>query len=215
MKQLMNRILTSIILIFIIYISLINSVILFFVLFLISFFLISEFNNLIKKIFTKKFHYFLSIFFASIYTSFFILMIWIFIIPLNEKSTISIIFLLLLCASTDIGGYVFGNIFGGKKITKISPKKTYSGLIGSFVFSIIVGIVFNKFFDQIIVLDMNLYALIITISLVSQIGDLFLSYIKRKAHVKDTGSILPGHGGILDRIDGILFALPLGILLIN
>ena len=215
MKQLMNRILTSIILIFIIYISLINSVILFFVLFLISFFLISEFNNLIKKIFTKKFHYFLSIFFASIYTSFFILMIWIFIIPLNEKSTISIIFLLLLCASTDIGGYVFGNIFGGKKITKISPKKTYSGLIGSFVFSIIVGIVFNKFFDQIIVLDMNLYALIITISLVSQIGDLFLSYLKRKAHVKDTGSILPGHGGILDRIDGILFALPLGILLIN
>tara|TARA_B100001989_G_C24081727_1_gene242748 strand:- start:61 stop:489 length:429 start_codon:yes stop_codon:yes gene_type:complete len=142
-------------------------------------------------------------------------MIWIFIIPLNEKSTISIIFLLLLCASTDIGGYVFGNIFGGKKITKISPKKTYSGLIGSFVFSIIVGIVFNNFFDQIIVLDVNLYALIITISLVSQIGDLFLSFIKRKAHVKDTGSILPGHGGILDRIDGILFALPLGILLIN
>ena len=215
MKQLINRILTSIILIFIIYISLINSAILFFVLFLISFFLISEFNNLIKKIFTKKFYYFLSIFFASIYTSFFILMIWIFIIPLNEKSTISIIFLLLLCASTDIGGYVFGNIFGGKKITKISPKKTYSGLIGSFVFSIIVGIVFNNFFDQIIVLDVNLYALIITISLVSQIGDLFLSFIKRKAHVKDTGSILPGHGGILDRIDGILFALPLGILLIN
>ena len=113
---------------------------------------------------------------------------------------------LFICISTDVGGYVFGKIFKGPKLTRISPNKTYSGLIGSFILSIFVTIIFFKEYA-----DLERIILIsFIISIISQIGDLFISYLKRKAKVKDTGKILPGHGGILDRLDGLIFALPLG-----
>jgi phosphatidate cytidylyltransferase len=113
---------------------------------------------------------------------------------------------------TDIGGLVVGKIFKGKKLTKISPKKTISGSIGSFIFSLSIIPLFIEFFNDYYLLE--LIMITIVISLVSQIGDLFISFLKRKAKVKDTSDLLPGHGGVLDRIDGIIFSIPLGFLII-
>ncbi|MDB4846811.1 phosphatidate cytidylyltransferase, partial [Candidatus Pelagibacter sp.] len=99
-------------------------------------------------------------------------------------------------------------IFKGKKLTKISPNKTISGVFGAFIFSIILLILFN------LIEDINLIRYIIltlAVSSTSQLGDIFISYIKRKAKVKNTSNILPGHGGLLDRLDGIIFGIPLGL----
>ena len=125
----------------------------------------------------------------------------------DNNSPIVLIFLLAICISTDIGGYFFGKLFKGKKLTKISPNKTYSGLIGSYFFSIIVFIFFYNFYE----FNLNFLILTILLSTISQLGDLFFSYLKRSAKIKDTGNILPGHGGLLDRIDGIIFSIPIGI----
>jgi Predicted CDP-diglyceride synthetase/phosphatidate cytidylyltransferase len=127
----------------------------------------------------------------------------------------TLIFLLLICISTDIGGFVFGKLIGGKKLTKISPKKTYSGMLGSFVFSLFFGYLFYNYFMNVLIFNVNIFIFIFIISSISQLGDLMISFLKRKAKLKDTGSILPGHGGILDRIDGILLAMPAGIFLIS
>ena len=128
-----------------------------------------------------------------------------------------ILFVLIICISTDIGGYIFGKIFKGPKLTKISPNKTVSGAIGSFLLSLIITI----FFFTIIQFNINfssifhLILIIILISFVSQLGDLTISYFKRESKIKDTGKIIPGHGGILDRIDGMIFAFPFFYLLIS
>ena len=118
------------------------------------------------------------------------------------------IFTILICVFADIGGYTFGKIFGGPKlIKKISPKKTYTGMIGSFLIPSIIGLIFLNYFleEEIIFSSYKLLAYILLISLLSQIGDLIISYFKRKAKIKDTGKILPGHGGLLDRLDGLTF----------
>ena len=149
-----------------------------------------------------------------------------------EKNSLFVFLLIIIiCISTDIGGYIFGKIFKGPKLTKISPKKTYAGLIGSFVLSIIAVLVYVKYINlgqaayteiQYLLLknnleNLNLYFLIIIlfISLISQIGDLIISYFKRSAKVKNTGNLLPGHGGLLDRVDGIIFAIPASYILFN
>ena len=120
-----------------------------------------------------------------------------------------------ICFFTDIGGYVVGKIIGGKKLTKISPNKTISGTFGSFIFSIVPLIIVLNF--NYIDLEFNPTNLIfcLLISLISQVGDLFISFIKRKAKIKDTGNLLPGHGGILDRMDGIIFAIPFSYFLLK
>ena len=122
-----------------------------------------------------------------------------------------LLYSVLVAILSDIGGLVFGKIFKGKKLTKISPNKTYSGSIGSFIFSLLL---IPFFYNELIVYS-YLMLIIITlfISLTSQLGDLFISSLKRKAKVKDTSDLLPGHGGFLDRVDGIIFAIPIGILL--
>ena len=119
-----------------------------------------------------------------------------------------IIYIILICIFSDIGGYVIGKTIGGKKLTKISPKKTISGSIGSFCFSIVPLLLFYNFDQSEYSYSFNNFLLCLEISLVCQLGDIFISYIKRKAKVKDTGNFLPGHGGLLDRIDGIIFAIP-------
>ena len=119
------------------------------------------------------------------------------------------LYVLSICICSDIGGYIIGKKVGGKKLTKISPNKTISGSLGSFCFSMLPLLVFNnfdKFEYSLYSIDNFLFCL--KVSLVCQLGDLFVSYFKRKAKVKDTGRILPGHGGMLDRIDGIIFAVP-------
>ena len=124
------------------------------------------------------------------------------------------LFIIIVCILTDTGGYIFGKTFKGPKLTKVSPKKTYSGVIGSFLISLLFGLIYIKYFGEKsrILMETDpifIILLIIFISLVSQIGDLIISYFKRKAKLKDTGKILPGHGGFLDRIDGIIFVMPI------
>jgi phosphatidate cytidylyltransferase len=118
------------------------------------------------------------------------------------------ILVILICISTDIGGFVFGKIFKGSKLTKISPNKTYSGMIGSFFLSIIFALFYTNYYGLIYWTDNLLLITVILISSVSQIGDLTVSYFKRISKIKNTGKIIPGHGGLLDRIDGMIFAIP-------
>ena len=124
---------------------------------------------------------------------------------------IYLLYSVLVAIMSDIGGLVCGKIFKGKKLTKISPNKTISGSIGSFIFATLLIPFFYKIhIDQNL---LNILLITIIISLTSQLGDLFISFLKRKAKVKNTSDLLPGHGGVLDRIDGIIFAIPLGIFL--
>ena len=127
------------------------------------------------------------------------------------------LFILLICISTDVGGYVVGKIIKGPKLSIISPKKTYAGMVGSFLFPII----FSNFFLDSFNLDNSTYMtleiliFIFCISAISQIGDLIISYFKRISKLKDTGKLIPGHGGILDRIDGMIFAFPFSLVIIS
>ena len=174
-----------------------------------------EFYALISKIFKKdilkdKFFRFSYKALSLIYLSGLVYLIF------NIESEYSdlkiyLLYSVLVAILSDIGGLVCGKIFKGKKLTKVSPNKTISGSIGSFMFSILMIPFFYKVqIDQSLV---NLFLITIIISLISQLGDLFISLLKRKAKVKDTSDLLPGHGGVLDRIDGIIFAIPLGIFL--
>ena len=126
----------------------------------------------------------------------------------RSEGPIFFLYIISICFLTDIGGYVFGKLIGGKKLSKISPNKTISGTIGSFIFSIFPLILFLKFSSLNIMFDLNNILLCLSVSLISQLGDLFVSFFKRKAKIKDTGKLLPGHGGVLDRVDGIIFAVP-------
>jgi phosphatidate cytidylyltransferase len=123
------------------------------------------------------------------------------------------ILVILICISSDIGGFVFGKLFKGPKLSKISPNKTYSGMIGSFFLSIISALLYTNYYDLVYWTDNVLLIAVILISSISQIGDLTVSYFKRKSKIKNTGKIIPGHGGLLDRIDGMLFAIPFAFIL--
>lgn len=122
------------------------------------------------------------------------------------------LFILTICVSTDIGGYCFGKILKGPKLTIISPNKTYSGMVGSFLLSILFTLLYLKFLRNYYILninyDFNYLLIIFLISLISQLGDILISYFKRKSKLKDTGNLIPGHGGVLDRIDGMIFVFP-------
>ena len=131
----------------------------------------------------------------------------------RNTSQIDFLLVILICASTDIGGFLFGKIFKGPKLTKISPNKTYSGMIGSFFLSIISPLIYTNYYGLIYWTDNLLLIAVILISFISQVGDLTFSYFKRKSNIKNTGKIIPGHGGLLDRIDGMLFAIPFSYIL--
>ena len=216
MSEFNKRIITSLFLILVIFFSFQNLKILGFFLFILTFMTLAELHNMFKKIYKKKkLFLFIANFLSVLYLSYFSITIIIF---LSEKFIIDkflVLYLLIICILTDIGGYVFGKIIGGKKLTKISPNKTFSGSIGSFLTSIFIGYLCYKIQTDLLLININIFILIIITSFTSQVGDLFISLLKRKAKIKDTGSILPGHGGVLDRIDGILFALPIGLLLIK
>jgi len=191
-----------------------------FLLFLAFFFLVSSYewirmNNEIKfKLFGILY------LFASFYLTYL----------LREEFPLKIFLLILIiCIFTDLGGYIFGKLFKGPKLTKISPQKTYSGALGSFFLSLIAAIIFIKYsyylnfdyyqlsakYNQSLELNNLIFVLIALVSLISQIGDLIISFFKRLAKVKDTGSFFPGHGGILDRIDGIILAMPTSYILLT
>ena len=134
-------------------------------------------------------------------------------LEIRENYDLNVFLLIItICIFTDIGGYLFGNIFKGPKLTRISPKKTYSGVFGGFLLSLISGLIFSNYFSveqKIFNKDLFLLLIILFISMISQIGDLIISYFKRKAKLKDSGKIIPGHGGLLDRIDGMIFVFPI------
>ena len=121
------------------------------------------------------------------------------------------LFIITVSIFTDIGGYLFGKTFNGPKLTKISPNKTYVGVFGGFLLSLIAGLIYLNYFGESEIVDTDyilIFLLILFISSISQVGDLIISFFKRKAKLKDTGKILPGHGGLLDRIDGLVFVMP-------
>ena len=217
-KNLKTRLLTSIFLIFLLYISFNYSYILIISLILISLISWIEFKAMIAKIFFKN--NFKSRFLkitidgtSLIYLTMFSSLVFYGIS--QDSFKLIILFLISICICSDIGGLLFGKIFKGKKLTKISPNKTISGSIGSFVLSLFLIPIFyslsqdkfNNFVDMII--------LTILVSFICQVGDLFISFLKRKAKVKDTGDLLPGHGGVLDRVDGMIFAIPSGMVIWN
>ena len=208
MSNLNKRILTSIPLLTSAIFAIYNNNILVLILFIISVVLIYEFLNILKNIFkTNKINSFIFLNLFILYICLFASQIYFFLAGESENKQNVFLFILLICIFTDIGGYVFGKIFKGKKLTSISPNKTYAGMIGSFVCSLLICMLFIKY------LNFSNYLIIFTflISLVSQTGDLFISYLKRKGNIKNTGNFLPGHGGMLDRLDGMIFAVPLGI----
>jgi len=207
MLSLIKRIFTSVVLIVTLYFALINNLTLLLVLTAVGFLSLIEIYELLKKIFPQaKKKIINSYLLALIYLMFFLPQLY-FFANFNYQNKLFFIYILTICIATDVGGYIFGKLLKGKKLTKISPNKTYSGLIGSYILSIIVFFYFYLEFNY----SINLIILTLLISSISQLGDLFISFLKRKANIKDTGALLPGHGGILDRVDGIIFALPIGI----
>ena len=202
-KELRQRFLSSLVLISIVGIIVIAGGVIFNLFLLFCFFLtIFEWHNMSKKfIYHVPGIFFLSLSYFSIYylTN-----------QLNDNFSY-FLFILLICVSTDIGGYVVGTIIKGPKLSKISPKKTYSGMLGSFLFAIIFA---YFYLDNSIYVSLEILIFVISISAVSQIGDLIISYFKRISKIKDTGKLIPGHGGILDRIDGMIFAFPFALIIL-
>ena len=173
-----------------------------------------EFSALISKIYKKenfKMNFLKSVIKALclIYLFLFSTLIFGAVTQIDPSLKIHTLFLFLICICSDVGGFIFGKIFKGKKLTKISPNKTISGSIGSFILSLLLVPIFYYLFNNLYIFDLICVSVIVSLS--CQIGDLFISYLKRRAKVKDTSNILPGHGGLLDRIDGMLLAIPIGI----
>ena len=206
-KEIVKRILSSLVILPLSLFFIIQDSILFlFFLFIILFLTIYEWYQMTKrKPYSNYGIIFLLISFYSAY-----------MLRNYENGLTIFLLIILICISTDIGGYLFGKLFKGPKLTKISPNKTYSGVVGSFLLSIISYSIFVEYLSYFnlnknIVFSVNIldYIFIILISAISQIGDLTISFFKRKSKIKNTGKLLPGHGGILDRIDGIVFVFPI------
>ena len=206
-KNFFIRLLSSSVLIFLLFLMLKKVYLLYF--FIIIFFSISVYEWFLmskNKIYLYPGYIFLLFSFLSIF---------LFRITYEAyQSIFFILFVIIVCVLTDIGGYIFGKFFKGPKLTKISPNKTVSGMIGSFVLPLLLtnNIVNNEYLIKLLNYEnqifTNNYLFIVIISLVSQIGDLIISYFKRISKLNDTGNIIPGHGGMLDRIDGMIFAFP-------
>ncbi len=216
MNNLSQRIITSALLLLTLSISLFyNIYIWLFVIILASLILFIEFNNLAKKIWKKKENKINNV---NILILLYLLVLVYSAYQMYSKPPIGLLFIISICIFSDSGGYFVGKLIGGRKLTKISPNKTISGSIGSFIFSLFPILILFLFFD--ITQNLNfindnylkLIPVCLFLCLICQLGDLFISYLKRKAKVNDTGSILPGHGGLLDRLDGAIFVIPAGYL---
>ena len=215
-KELKKRILTSLFLIILLGLVFFYSFILIISLIIISLIAWIEFHGLISRIFIKNTFKinFLKLLFKAISLIYLTLFsFFIFSGIMQDNYDLNMLYLFTICIFSDVGGLIFGKVFKGRKLTKISPNKTISGSLGSFILSLILVPIFYFSLPEKFSNPFDLIILAIVVSFSCQLGDLFISYLKRKAKVKDTGDLLPGHGGILDRIDGILFAIPVGMIL--
>ncbi len=220
-KNLVKRVFTSLVLILILFVCLnFNKYLWLLLIITASIICFFEFNNIAKKIWKRKKTI---IYLSNILSSIFLIFVIFSSYELyTSGSKLDIIFILLVCIFSDIGGYVVGKLVGGKKLTKISPKKTISGSIGSFIFSLLPIIMFLILQEytkdasyKMQFSFINIIFLTLFLSFVCQVGDLIISFFKRKAKIKDTGSLLPGHGGLLDRIDGLIFVLPISMIVLK
>ena len=212
-NELKKRILTSLLLILLLIAMYFYSLVMFIAILVISIILWIEFYGLISKILPKnRVKDKVLKFFYKAVSLLYLLLLVSFVIGVEiyyQNLKIYLIYAVLTAILSDIGGLVFGKTFKGRKLTKISPNKTISGSIGSFIFSLLL---IPFFFQELIKFNiLSLITITLMISLISQLGDLFISYLKRKAKVKDTSDLLPGHGGFLDRLDGIIFSIPFGV----
>ena len=215
-KNLLKRIVTSIFLLSLLFIINFNNKLIFVLSILILGTLICvESNNIFSKLVVKKSN--LNFLFLNLSTFLYVFFIFCYFSYKlhNTLGPYFFLYVIFICFFTDIGGYIFGKIIGGKKLTRISPNKTISGTIGSFLFSIIPLFLFLNIDNINIEFNLKNVVFVLLVSLVSQLGDLFISFFKRKAKIKDTGRILPGHGGVLDRVDGIIFAVPFSYFLLK
>ena len=207
--EIKKRIITSIFLVIFLFSMFVDRNFLLISVILISIVSVFEFYKVIEKIVKKdilKKYFFLILF--IFYITFFDLLFY--ILTLGYETKLFILITVLICIASDIGGLIFGKIFKGKKLTKISPNKTISGALGSFVMSYLLLFFLINF--NLLTAHVFIFIYCFFTSLFCQLGDIFFSYLKRKAKIKDTGNILPGHGGILDRIDGIILGTPVGVL---
>lgn len=209
-KNIYNRIITGSILFFLAIIMFKSKFFSVYMLILFGVISIIEFLNLSKKIFTKKI---IRLVLNTIFIGYISFFCYFFFFSLNFPFLKYTVFILLLgCIASDIGGFIFGKTFKGPRLTKISPNKTYSGALGSIFFSCLVISILILLSSNTISYSILLISVFTSIG--CQLGDLFFSFLKRKAKTKDTGKILPGHGGILDRIDGVLLGVPVGMIFI-
>ena len=208
--ELKRRIFTSLLLFSLLSLMMISNFLMGYFLLIISVISFLEFSNIMKKIFKKKFFIILFniLFVLYIFTISGLFLIISFIFHLK----IILFIILIICVFSDIGGFTIGKILKGPKLTSISPNKTISGSIGAILFSSLSALMSLNFVIKEDILSIIFIGFII--SLFVQVGDLIFSYLKRKAKLKNTGNILPGHGGILDRIDGILLGLPIGFIIL-
>ncbi len=209
-NNLKKRIYTSVSLFVMIFLIIKYQQILVFSLLILAVLALIEFLNLTKKLFNNKFLFSIVNFFFVIYIFLFCYLFLFFSNVLQLK--IILFSLLFCCIASDVGGFIFGKYFKGPKLTKISPNKTYAGAIGSIFLSLIIfsGSIF--YFTQ--NFNFKIISVAILTSIACQIGDLIFSFLKRKVKIKNTGNVLPGHGGILDRLDGIFLGIPVGFTLI-
>ena len=206
--NLQKRFITSLVLLLIIFLIFNYNIILIYLLIVLGILSILEFLQMTKKLSMK----FVNFCFINLFFIFYIFIFCIMFFLFTNLTGLKVILFILLsaCVASDIGGYIFGKMFKGPKLTKISPNKTYAGAFGSIILSLIVVSFFSYYFLQTLNLKITIVAILT--SLFCQLGDLIFSFLKRKARLQDTGKTLPGHGGILDRLDGILLGIPLGFI---
>ncbi len=211
-KELKQRIISSIVLIPLVFFCILMGSYIFSLLIFISFLItLYEWNKMIQSK--------ILVFLGSIYLLFAYLTVFMIRNNFGIDSVYYFFLIILICISTDIGGYIFGKIIKGPKLGFISPNKTYAGFIGGIIMTIIMVLLFVNFIYSFNIdkskVNLVFLLFVFLISIVSQIGDLIISYFKRLSKIKDTGNIIPGHGGLLDRTDGMVFAFPFSYILLT
>ena len=215
-----KRVYTSLGLVFLLIAMFFNVFVLGYFLMIIGILSVLEFANITLRI--PKISIYKGVIFNILFITYiFFVLSFFLILSFFSHLKILLFIILLACIFSDIGGYIFGKIFKGPKLTKISPNKTYAGMLGGFILSFIFGIIYLKNLTLFSLSDsdgeigMQIIIIILSVSLISQIGDLIISLFKRLSKVKNTGKVIPGHGGLLDRIDGMIFAFPFSYLILN